>query len=691
MSLTNDIDHNHSVNAPHIAGKLRQFVSVWQTITSDYSILSSIRGVKIEFVAHPKQTLIPREYNFNRAEVVIIDKQIEKFLQTGVIETTSHCKGEYISNIFIRPKKDGSYRLILNLKNLNQFVQYHHFKMENLKSAITLMSPNCYMASIDLKDAYYSVSIDTNHRKYLRFIWRNQLFQFTCLPNGLSSAPRIFTKLMKPAYSTLRCQGFENVGYIDDTYLKGSTFHACETNVSSTVKLFTDLGFTLNMAKSVLIPSQSITFLGFVLNSAQMTVALTPSKAMKVKSKAVELLHNQSPTIRTVSEMIGLMVASFPGVMYGPLYYRQLEIEKVVTLKQNQGNFEASMILSDMARSDLHWWIENITDASNTAGRSNCQLIVYSDASLTGWGGVFNSITTGGQWTEDESQNHINYLEILACFLTLKAFCSQIKNCHVKTMIDNTTAVSYINSMGGRSLTCNQITRELWVWCASHGIWLSAAHIPGKENVLADKESRKKDSDTEWKLNPELFSRIATLWGPVSIDLFASRLNYQLKPFVSWRPDPEAMAIDAFSLDWRGLCFYAFPPFSLINRVLQKVEQDQSQGIIIVPMWTTQVWFPRLLHLLIDFPVTIPKGPTTLLLPFNREKAHPLQKKLTLLACKLSGIPSQQEAFRKKLPKSYCNPGERVHTNNIPSTSGNGCCFAVQGVLIHTKQLQHKR
>lgn len=212
---------------------------------------------------------------------------------------------------------------------------------------------------------------------------------------------------MKPAYSTLHCKGFENVGYINDTYLKDSTFRDCKINVSSTVKLFTDLGLTLNMAKSVLIPSQSITFLGFVLNSAQMTVSLTPSKAMKVKSKVVELLHNQSPTIRTVSEVIGLMVASFPGVMYGPLYYRQLEIEKVAALKQNQGNFEASMILSDMARSDLRWWIENITDTSNTAAHGNCQVVVYTDASLTGWGGVFNSITTGGQWTEDESQNHI--------------------------------------------------------------------------------------------------------------------------------------------------------------------------------------------------------------------------------------------------------------------------------------------
>ena len=107
--------------------------------------------------------------------------------------------------------------------------------------------------------------------------------------------------------------------------------------------------------------------------------------------------------------------------------------------------------------------------------------------------------------------NNINYLEILTCFLALKAFCSQIKNCHVKTVIDNTTAVSYINSMGGRSLSCNQITRELWVWCANHGISLSAAHIPGKENVLADKESREKHLDTGWKLNPELLDCIVTL------------------------------------------------------------------------------------------------------------------------------------------------------------------------------------
>ena len=241
--------------------------------------------------------------------------------------------------------------------------------------------------------------------------------------------------------------------------------------------------------------------------------------------------------------------------------------------------------------------------------------------------------------------------------------------------------------MGGRSLLCNQITRELWLWCAQHGIWLSAMHIPGKQNVLADKESREKRSDSEWNLNPLLFE---CLWGTLSVDLFASRLNYQLTPFVSWRHDLEAIAVDAFFRNWKGQYFYAFPPFSLINGVLQKVEQDQSQGILIVPMWTTQVWFPRLLRLLTDHPLVLPKGPRTLTLPFNQEKVHPLQKTLILLACKLSGNLSHQEAFRKKLLKSYYNPGEGVRTSNTPLTSTNGYCFAVQGVLIHTKPLPHK-
>ena len=85
-----------------------------------------------------------------------------------IVETT-HCSGEYLSTIFIRPKQDGGHRLILNLNNLNKHVEYHHFKMDTSQSAIRLITPNCYMASVDLRDAYYSVPIHKEDQKYLRF------------------------------------------------------------------------------------------------------------------------------------------------------------------------------------------------------------------------------------------------------------------------------------------------------------------------------------------------------------------------------------------------------------------------------------------------------------------------------------------------------------------------------------------
>lgn len=382
------------------------------------------------------------------------------------------------------------------------------------------------------------------------------------------------------------------------------------------------------------------------------------------------------------------MVASFPGVMYGPLFYRQLEIEKTAALKHHKGDYNATMELSDIAKSDIRWWIENIAHTSNVVTHKNFDATIYSDASLDGWGGAMNDTSTGGIWSGTEADNHINYLEILACFLTLKTFCASMSYCHVKAMVDNTTAVSYINNMGGKTPKCNEITKKLWTWCIQHDIWITAVHIPGKENIVADRESRERRRDTEWKLDNEIFQKIVSLWSKPSVDLFASRLNYQIKPFVSWKPDPEALAVDAFSLNWELYTnFYAFPPFSLINRVLQKIEQDQCQGFIIVPLWNTQVWFPRLLRLLVDTPLILPKSKTMLTLPSGAQKVHPLHRKLTLLACKLSGVPLQPEEFRAKLPKLSLNLGEKVQNNNTQSTSGNGAVFAVQGVSIPTRQI----
>ena len=144
-----------------IAGRLKQFFPQWKLITSDHFILDSVSHYKIEFVAgFPQQKVVPREICFSIQEQNIIQNEIDKLLTKRVIKETTRCTGEYISSIFIHSKKDGTYRLILNLKNLNDQVEYHHFKMDTLQSAIRPMKQNSYMASVDPRDAYYSVTID---------------------------------------------------------------------------------------------------------------------------------------------------------------------------------------------------------------------------------------------------------------------------------------------------------------------------------------------------------------------------------------------------------------------------------------------------------------------------------------------------------------------------------------------------
>ena len=172
--------------------------------------------------------------------------------------------------------------MILNLKEFNKSVEHHHFKMDTLDTVTKMIKPGCHMASVDLKDAYYTVAIHKDHQKFLKFEVKGCLYKCTCLPNGLSSAPRIFTKMLKPVYSTLHNQGHISMGYIDDSYLQGDTRDECRLNIVSTATLFTELGFYIHPSKSVFLPTQTLTFLCFILNSINMTISPTPEKVEKI-------------------------------------------------------------------------------------------------------------------------------------------------------------------------------------------------------------------------------------------------------------------------------------------------------------------------------------------------------------------------------------------------------------------------
>ena len=164
---------------------------------------------------------------------------------------------------------------------------------------------------LDLKDAYYSIAVAENNQKYLKFVWKGRLFRVKSMPNGLSPAPCLFTKMLKPVLSHLRKAGHTIMGYIDDLLIQGDDVEQCKQNISDTISLLDSLGFTVHPRKSVLIPSHRITFWRFILDSTTMALAPTPKKASKTKAQCLALLSS-SPQNISIRDMAHWLVSLWP-------------------------------------------------------------------------------------------------------------------------------------------------------------------------------------------------------------------------------------------------------------------------------------------------------------------------------------------------------------------------------------------
>jgi H2-forming N5,N10-methylenetetrahydromethanopterin dehydrogenase-like enzyme len=130
-----------------------------------------------------------------------------------------------------------------------------------------------------------------------------------------------------------------------------------------------------------------------------------------------------------------------------------------------------------------------------------------------------------------------------------------------------------------------------------------------------------------------------------------------------------------------------FTPFSIIQRVLQKIVEEKATGLIIVPYWPTQTWWPYLMKMLLTHPIILPRGNATLVLTAHPTQTHPLHNKLDLLLCHLSRHSFLSEEFRHKLQTLSNSHGEQAPKNNMQHTSTVGDSTVVQGVLIPFQRL----
>ena len=326
--------------------------------------------------------------------------------------------------------------------------------MEGLKDVIHMIQPQVWMASVDLKRAYYSVPIHKTCQKYLTFLWKGRYYEYTCLPNGYAQAPMVFTKLLKPVFACLRSQGQNSVIYMDDSYLQAGSYDLCFANIKATVNLLLSLCFTINTEKSVLAPTQCLQFLGFLLDSISMTITLTEKRKQKIFNLCTRLLKEKIHTVRFTASAIGVFIAALPGVKYGLLFYRSMETDKNKALGRGKGDYNSTMSFSPAALTEIQWWHDNISHVHQFIHEPAVCLTIHSDASLDGWGTTDGVHTKGGPWDHTHELPHINTLELFAAKLALESLTGHIK-----------TVVTYINKKGGtHSKNCNDISLQLWHW-----------------------------------------------------------------------------------------------------------------------------------------------------------------------------------------------------------------------------------
>ena len=479
-----------------LGGNISSCLDRWKSITSDRWVLETVQGYKIPFLKEPLQQF-PPSFQISRERVSALDTEIQLLLQKRAVEIVPEQESqpkEFLSTLFVVPKKDGGLRPVFNLRNLNSFLEPPHFKMEGIHTLKELIQKGDYMGKIDLKDAYLSIPIAKSHRNYLRFLWKGIKYQFSSLPFGLATAPLVFTKLLKPVVSHLRQQGIRLIVYLDDFLFLNQSSKNLVEEMSIAKSLLESLGFTINQKKSIFAPSKTVEFLGLNVKSELLQLSLPANKLLEIKKECQQMLTVKSVKARKIAHLVGKMVAAKEAINYSMAHLRYLQRALGRAIQGPEG-FEEMVQVPKEACEDLSWWIENLQAQNGRSIQTLApDLIIQTDASLSGWGAVCGGSRTGGLWLEHEKTWHINVLELQAIYLALNCFTKNISNQHILIKSDNVSALSYINRQGGtKSKDQLKVVDTIWEFCQLRQLTLTGEHVPGILNGEADCLSRHWD------------------------------------------------------------------------------------------------------------------------------------------------------------------------------------------------------
>ncbi|KAM9975456.1 hypothetical protein ACTFIW_013337 [Dictyostelium discoideum] len=310
------------------------------------------------------------------------------------------------------------HRPVLDLKRLNTYINNQSFKMEGIKNLPSMVKQGYYMVKLDIKKAYLHVLVDPQYRDLFRFVWKGSHYRWKTMPFGLSTAPRIFTMLLRPVLRMLRDINVSVIAYLDYLLILGSTKEEYLSNLKKTMDLLVKLGLKLNIEKSVLEPTQSITFLGLQIDSVSMKLLVPKEKKKSVIKEIRNFLKLDCFSHRKLACLKGKLIALKDAVIPFRLYTRRTNKFHSQCLTLANGDWDQSFPIPQRRQ------VRDFTLEISLF--PSYDYVLTTDASESGAGATLKKgnkiITTWSfQWSITQSNMSSNRREMLALLMAYQA------------------------------------------------------------------------------------------------------------------------------------------------------------------------------------------------------------------------------------------------------------------------------
>ena len=522
-----------------------------------------------------------------------IMKELKTLLQDGAFE-----RGEahVVAPTFLIPKKDGTNRLIHDLRITNKYLAPPRFTLQGARDAAQVTRNSRWLAVLDLKHGYQQVAMEPQARKFLGAKLGKETIVSTVLPFGLNLSPYVFTRLTGWLAREIRRRfQLEAAVYIDDFLLGSETKDKLEEGIKDVKRFFEELGVIVSTKKEIE-PAEKVEFIGLTWDATRKTVGVPKSKRAEYR-RAVKNLLRHAQSKNTWRRVIGKL--GFLREAVGPTMRHVRSLLHTVASRSKGSLIEAT----GEAREDLEWWKETLSHRTELSLETvPVTGAIVTDASDGGLGYIIRTNTQGGQEVEENKvqkevsllrknkEGHINKKEIEAILKALENHKEELRGKHLIWYSDSTTALAAVRRQGTQKLSrpAWEVTKKVLDLAEQEGIKLMAKHVPGRLNGAADALSRPGEARTDTE---KIIEAVTRKWGPLEED-----------PCGATREPTSLLE----GLEWAQRRALLFPKIRDVGQVVRHMALCATDvvplgdptmwdrmAVLVTPLWRGAVWWPE--------------------------------------------------------------------------------------------------